>query len=121
MKEKVLLDKTFAFSVRVINAYKHLVKEQNEFVLSKHLLRSGTSIGANAEEAVGAQSRKDFVSKLAIAYKEARETRYWIRLLHARGFLDDKQCTSLLRDAEELLRLIGKIQVTTKKTFVIRN
>ena len=119
MKENILLDKTFAFSIRVVNAYKHLVKEQKEFVLSKQFLTSGTSVGANAEEAIGAQSRKDFVSRLAIAYKEARETRYWIRLLHATGFLDEAQCNSLLKDTEELLRIIGKIQVTTKKN--IRN
>ncbi len=119
MKENILLDKTFAFSVRVVNAYKHLVRVQKEFVLSKQFLRSGTSVGAKAKEAVGVQYRNDFVSKFAIAYKEARETKYWIRLLHATGFLDEAQCNSLLRDAEEILRIIGKIQVTTKKQ--IRN
>lgn len=107
--------KSFAFSVRVVNAYKYLVKEHKEFVLSKQFLRSGTSIGANAEEAIGGQSRNDFISKLAIAYKEARETKYWIKLLRATGFLDQEQSESLLTDAEELLRLIGRILVTTKK------
>ena len=116
MKDNILLEKTFAFSVRIVNAYKYLLKEQKESVLSKQHLRSGTSIGANAEEAIGGQSRADFVAKLAIAYKEARETRYWIRLLHASGYLDAKQAESLTKDVEELLRIIGKIQVTTKKS-----
>jgi len=114
MKDNILLDKSFAFAVRVVNAYKFLLKERKEFVLSKQFLRSGTSIGANAEEAVGGQSRNDFASKLAIAYKEARETKYWIRLLHATGYLDEEQSESLLRDTEELLRIIGRIQITMK-------
>ena len=106
MKENILLDKSFAFSVRVVNAYKYLLKEHKKFVLSKQFLRSGTSIGANAEEAVGGQSKSDFVSKLSIAYKEARETGYWIRLLQATGFFDRHQAESLLRDNQELLRII---------------
>ena len=114
MKDNILLDKTFAFAVRVVNAYKHLVKEHREFVLSKQFLRSGTSIGANSEEAVGGQSRNDFASKLAIAYKEARETKYWIRLLHATGYFQKEHAESLSRDAEELLRILGKILITTK-------
>ena len=116
MKENILLEKTFEFAVRIINAYRHLVKEHREFVLSKQLLRSGTSIGANSEEAVGGQSRSDFAAKLAIAYKEARETKYWIRLLHATGYFEDAQAESLSEDAEELLRILGKILVTTKST-----
>lgn len=74
MKENILLDKSFAFAVRTVKAYKYLVEEKKEFVLSKQFLRSGTSIGANVEEAIGGQSRPDFISKLSIAYKEARET-----------------------------------------------
>ena len=101
MKENILFGKIFAFSVRVVNAYKHLVKKRNEFVLSKQFLRRGPSVGANAEEAAGVQSRNDFVSKLSIAYKEARETKYWIRLLHATGFLDEDESNSLLRDTED--------------------
>jgi len=114
MKENVLLDKSFAFAVRIVNAYKFLAEERKEFVLSKQLLRSGTSIGANAEEAVGGQSRPDFISKLTIAYKEARETKYWIRLLKATGYLGVQEAESLLNDLEELLRIIGKIQITIK-------
>ena len=117
MKENILLDKSFAFSVRAVHAYKYLLKEHREFVLPKQFLRSGTSIGANAEEAVGGQSRNDFVAKLAIAYKEARETKYWIRLLRATGYFDAAQSESLLADTEELLRIIGKILVTTKRSL----
>ena len=87
MKENVVLDKSFAFAVRTVNAYKFLVEEKREFIMSKQFLRSGTSIGANAEEAVGGQSAPDFISKMNIAYKEARETKYWIRLLQATGIL----------------------------------
>jgi four helix bundle protein len=114
MKENLLLEKTFAFSVRTVKAYKFLVEQKKEFVMSKQLLRCGTSIGANAEEAVGGQSRPDFLSKLSIAYKEARETHYWIRLLIATGYLDEKQGASLMNDVEELLKIIGKIIVTTR-------
>ncbi len=83
MKDNILLDKSFAFAIRVVKAYKYLVEEKKEFVISKQLSRSGTSIGANSEEAVGGQSKADFVAKLSIGYKEARETKYWIRLLEA--------------------------------------
>ncbi len=114
MKENVLLDKSFAFAIRVVKAYKFLVEEKKEFVLSKQFLRSGTSIGANSEEAVGGQSKADFISKLAIAYKEARETKYWIRLLNAADYFDENQAKSLLADVDELLKIIGKIQITSK-------
>jgi four helix bundle protein len=114
MKENVLLGKTFAFSVRTVKAYKFLVEEKKEFVMSKQFLRCGTSIGANAEEAVGGQSRPDFLSKLSIAYKEARGTKYWVRLLIATGYLDEKQGAGLMNDVEELLKIIGKIIVTTR-------
>jgi four helix bundle protein len=110
----ISVEKSFAFAVRIVNCYKYLVAEHNEYVLSKQLLRCGTSIGANTEEAVGGQSRKDFLAKLAIAYKEARETRYWLRLLTATGFLNKKMSNSLLADNEELLKLIGSIIKTTK-------
>ena len=114
MKENILLEKSFAFAIRVVKAYKYLVEEKKEIVLSKQCLRSGTSIGANSEEAVGGQSKADFISKLAIAYKEARETRYWIRLLNATEYFDNTQTKSLLDDVEELLKIIGRIQITSK-------
>ena len=114
MEENVLLEKSFAFAVRVVKAYKYLIEEKKEFVLSKHFLKSGTSIGANCEEAVGGQSKSDFIHKLGIAYKEARETAYWVKLLNATGYFDDSQTKSLLNDAEEILKIIGKIQITSK-------
>ena len=114
MKDNILLEKSFAFAVRVVNAYKDLVEEKKEFVLSKQFLRSGTSIGANSEEATGGQSRPDFTAKMTIAYKEARETHYWIRLIQATHYFADSQARSLLNDCEELLKIISSILITTK-------
>ena len=114
MKENVLLEKSFAFAIRVVKAYKYLVDEKKEFILSKQFLRSGTSIGANCEESVGGQSKADFISKLSIAYKEARETKYWVRLLLATNYFEESQAKSLLADLEEILKIIGKIQITSK-------
>jgi four helix bundle protein len=92
-----------------------LCEDKKEFVLSKQILRSGTSIGANIEEAIGAQSNKDFLSKLSIAYKEARETHYWLRLLHDSDMLNESEVISILSDCEELLRIIGSIQKKLKE------
>jgi len=114
-KENVILDKSYDFSLRIIKLYRYLGKEKKEFVLSKQVLRSGTAIGANVEEAVGAQSKKDFVAKISIAYKEARETMYWIRLLRDSRYIDSKGAKSLLKDCEELCRIIGSIQRTSKR------
>jgi four helix bundle protein len=79
--DNIIQHKSFAFAIRIVNLYKYLTSEKKEFVLSKQLLRSGTSIGANIEESIGGQSEKDFLSKLSIAYKEARESIYWLKLL----------------------------------------
>lgn len=114
MKDNILLEKSFAFAVRVANAAKYLIEERKEYTLSKLFLTSGTSIGAFAEEAVGGESRGDFYSKISLAYKESRRTKFWIRLLNAIGYFDDAQAKSLLDDNEELLKIIGKIQVSTK-------
>lgn len=110
----IIQQKSFAFAIRVVNLYKFLTIEKKEFVLSKQLLRSGTSIGANIEESIGGQSDKDFLSKLSIAYKEARESVYWLKLLQATDFLSQQEADSLLNDAEEICRIIGKIQITLK-------
>lgn len=88
---------------------KRISKEQKEYILSKQLLRSGTSIGANAEEAVGGISKKDFVAKLSISYKEARETRYWLRLMRDTKILDNNEASSLIKDCDEILRIIYSI------------
>lgn len=115
MKEdNILLTKTYSFALRIIKLYQLLVKEQNEYILSKQVLKSGTSIGANSEEAVGAQSRKDFKSKLSIAYKEARESHYWLRLLRDSEILEKRLAESLITDCEEILKIIGSIIKTLK-------
>lgn len=110
----IIQEKSFAFAIRIINAYKFLINEKKEFVLSKQMLRSGTSIGANVEEAIGGQSKADFLSKISIAYKEARETLYWIKLLKETEYLTTEMADSLLIDVEEICRIIGKIQITMK-------
>jgi len=110
----VVQQKSFAFAIRIVKAYKYLTLKKKEFVLSKQLLRSGTSIGANIEESLGGQSGKDFLSKISISYKEAGETIYWLKLLEATDFLSKEESQSLLGDAEELCRILGKIQVTLK-------
>ncbi len=115
MKENVVQQKSFAFAIRVVNAYKYLTEQKKEFVLSKQLLRSGTSIGANVEEATGGQSKKDFIAKISISYKEARETKYWLNLLTATDYLDEKLSKSLLDDAEELCKILSSILLTTKQ------
>lgn len=113
-KDNIIQQKSFEFAVRIVNLYKYLSTDKKEFVLSKQLLRSGTSIGANVEEAIGGQSEKDFLSKLSIAYKEARESLYWLKLLQATNFLNQEQAESLQNDAEELCKIIGEIQTTMK-------
>ncbi|MBR6018504.1 MAG: four helix bundle protein [Paludibacteraceae bacterium] len=114
--DNIILDKTFAFAVRIVNLYKYLtIKSDNkEYVLSKQLLRSGTSIGANTEEAIGAASTADFVNKLSIAYKEARETKYWIRLLHKTEYLSEFEANSILTDLDDICNILAKIQITTR-------
>lgn len=112
--DNILQIKSYAFAIRIIRAYQYLAGEKKEYVLSKQLLRSGTSIGANVEEAIGGQTDKDFNAKLNIVYKEARETHYWIRLLKDTDYFDTTQATSLLHDCEEILKITGSIIKTLK-------
>ena len=114
-RENVVVDKSYAFAVRIVRLSKYLISEHRAYQLADQVLRSGTAIGANLEEAVGGQSRKDFVSKCSIAYKEARETHYWLRLLRDTQHLGDKQAASLLDDCEELLKLLTSILISSKK------
>jgi four helix bundle protein len=114
MKQNVVLEKSFQFSIRIVRLYQYLVNEKKEFVLAKQVLRSGTSIGANIEEAEGGFSKKDFKSKMNIAYKEARETKYWLRLLNATDYLDEKLYNSLILNCEEILKLLYNIIKTSK-------
>jgi four helix bundle protein len=115
MKRNILKEKSYAFALRIVRVYKYLTEERHERILSTQLLRSGTSIGSNIEEAIGGQSRKDFISKLSISYKEARETRYWLELLTDSNYLSQKEYDSLAQDNEEILKLLGAIQRTIKK------
>lgn len=109
-----LADKTFKFSVRIINMYKHLSDSKKEFILSKQVLRSGTSIGANVEEASSASSKRDFINKYHIALKEAKETHYWLRLLHETEFIDKTSFESISKDCEEIISLLTKSLITAK-------
>lgn len=112
----IIVEKTFAFAVRIIKLYKYLTTRDTnkEFIISKQLLRSGTSIGANTEEAVGGASTADFVNKISIAYKEARETKYWLRLLLEAEYISESEAKSILTDIEDICNILAKIQITTK-------
>ncbi len=111
----IVQNKSFDFSVRIVNLCKYLQSEHKDYILSKQLLRSGTSIGANISESQQAQSRPDFINKLNIALKEACETDYWLRLLHKTDFLTDEQFLSIFSDCQELERLLTTIIKTTKE------
>ena len=113
MDDNPVVAKSKAFAVAVVRAYQRLRREQSEFVLSKQLVRSGTSIGANVHEATRAQSRADFISKMSIALKEAQETDYWLDLLHETGYLDAPAFAALHAMNDELLRLLTSICKTT--------
>lgn len=114
MKESILKTKSYDFALRVLKSHRHLVKESKEFVISKQILRSGTSVGANIEEANQAQSTPDFIHKLSIALKEASETNYWLRLLRDGGILEAKLANSILKDCEEIQRMLTASIKTSK-------
>lgn len=115
MKENnIIQEKSFAFAVKAVKLFKTLQEDKKEFILSKQFLRSATSVGANVEESIGGQSDKDFLSKLSISYKEARETKYWLRLLLATHYLTQTEAENMLADVEELCKILGKIQITMK-------
>jgi four helix bundle protein len=119
-KKSIIQERSYAFALRVIGIYQQLCK-QNEFVLSKQLLKAGTSIGANVEEATAAQSKKDFISKMAIASKEARETNYWLRLLKDAKILCCSEVEDLLHESEEIKRILTAIVKTTNSKLKIQN
>ena len=109
MKENVIMRKSFAFSVRIVNLYKYLSEQKKEYVISKQIYRSGTSIGANIAEAQRAQSTADFVAKMKIALKEANETQYWLQLLHETNYITEKEFTSVHNDLLEVLKILTAI------------
>ncbi|HMS66039.1 MAG TPA: four helix bundle protein [Ignavibacteria bacterium] len=121
MKESIIQEKSYKFALRIVKLYMFLKNDKKEYELSKQILRSGTSIGANIEEAQGGQSKKDFLYKISVAYKETRETHYWLRLLKDSELIDEKLFESFIKDCNELLKIIGKIQITLKKETEIRN
>ena len=113
-KGNPLRDKSYAFALSMVKRCILLQREEKEYVLSKQLLRSATSIGANIEEAIGGQSGKDFLHKISISYKEAREAHYWIRLLMDADLLGEEEANEYLDNVEELLRIMTSIQKTMK-------
>lgn len=117
-KANVLYEKAYAFAVRVVKAYQFIAAEKREYVLSKQLLRCGTSIGANVTEANGAISDADFSAKISIAYKECLETKYWLQLLHDTDFITAKMFESMLADADELAKMLF---TTLRSTRQLRN
>jgi len=118
MKENVLKSKSYHFALRVIKLCQKLTMEKKEFVLSKQILKSGTSIGANVEEANQGESKRDFIHKLGIAQKEAYETHYWLRLLTDSEYIDQQSSISLITDCEEILKLITSSIKTSKKNLI---
>lgn len=114
-ESNLIVGKSMDFAVRIVNLYKYLKTEKSEHVLSKQLLRSGTSIGANVNEAVHAQSKADFVAKMYIALKESGETEYWLKLLEKTDYLSKVQADSILKDCTELLKILVSIIKTTKE------
>lgn len=118
MAEKSILEtKSFSFAVRIINLYKYLIETNKEFVLSKQLLRSGTAVGALIKEAQNAESKMDFVHKLAIAQKECAETNYWLELLKETNFITEIEFKSINDNATEILKMIRSSILTTKNNI----
>jgi four helix bundle protein len=119
--DNVIQIKSYAFALKIVKIYQFLIEEKKEFVLSKQLLKSGTSIGANTEEALGGQTDKDFYIKFNIVYKEARETHFWLRLLRDSNILSGEQADSLLKGCEEILKILGSITKTLKSKLYPNN
>lgn len=114
MKKSILKEKSFLFAIRIVNLYKHLSDKKREFVLSKQLLRAGTSIGANIREAFNGESSRDFIHKLSIAQKETDETIYWLELLKETKFITTSEFLSINNDAVEVLKILRSSILTSK-------
>ncbi|ARS36925.1 four helix bundle protein [Pontibacter actiniarum] len=115
MAESIIATRSYSFALRIIKLYKHLTQEQREFILAKQVLRSGTSIGANVEEALGGQSKADFRHKLSMALKEARETSYWLRLLKDSDYIKPDAFNSIHGESEELIKILKSIILTSQQ------
>ena len=116
-KQNPLKDKSFQFALKIVKLYTFLSDQKREYVMSKQLLRSGTSIGANIREAQNAQSKADFIHKLSISQKECDETLYWLELLHQSDFLEEKEFKTIHTDANELLKMLRSSILTTKQNI----
>jgi len=121
IKENIIKDKSFIFAVRIVKLYRHLQESKKEFLLSKQLLRSGTSIGAMIREAEHAETKNDFKHKMSIAQKEANETIYWLELLKETGYLTTTEFDSINENAVEIIKLITSIIKTTKTSLTINH
>lgn len=115
MKESVVRDKSYQFALSIVSLYQVLTEQKKEFVLSKQMVRAGTSIGANVEEAAAGQSRADFLSKMSIASKEARECNYWLRLLRDSGYVSEQEVWPLLEESDALVRILTSIVKSTRE------
>ena len=116
-KDNVLADKTVAFAIRMVKCYQYLMDEKKEFIMSKQLFRSGTSIGANVHEGIQAQSKSDFISKLGIALKEASETSFWLVVLFKSEKIDENIFNSLKMEIDEIIRILVSTIKTTKRNI----
>lgn len=119
-KKSILKEKSFLFALRMVKLYQFLCEEKREFVLSKQLLRSGTSVGANIREAQNAESNMDFIHKLAIAQKECDETLYWLELLYKANYISEVEFTSFYSDANEILKMLRSAILTTKNKLKLK-
>lgn len=117
MMGNIVEDKSFAFAIRIVKLCRYIQEQKKEFVLTKQLLRSGTSIGANVSEAQQGQSKRDFMAKMNVALKECGETKYWLRLLAATDYLSDAELQSILADCVEVEKLLTSIVKTTKQAL----
>ena len=117
MGDRIIYRKAYSFALEIVKLYKYPSTEKREFVLSKQLLKSGTSIGANINEAISSESKKDFVHKLGIALKEARETLYWLNLLKDSGFITVEQFTGLNNECNSIIKILSSIILTTKAKY----
>jgi four helix bundle protein len=121
MSESIIKVKSFDLAISGLNFYKYLVNEKKEFVMSKQFLRSITSVGANVREAVNAQSKLDFIHKLAIAQKECDESLYWLELLNATKYVEENDFNPIYKQTTEVLKIIKSIIITTKKNIQVKN
>ena len=115
--DSIIAKKAYAFALNIVTLYKQLIEEKREYVLSKQLLRSGTSIGANVNEAICAQSKRDFVHKLSIALKETRETDYWLHLLKDSSYITIECFDKTISDCTEIFKILSSIILTTKQKY----